>query len=215
MSWSNLMRASGIAAVVAGTLFVVADLLDLLAARSGGFSTSEGTAPGVLIVVQSGLTLLAGVLLLFGLVGLYANRFEETGLLGLFGFVMAFSGTVMAVGAFWGNVSVAPSLAHALVAETSSLVEATPPRALSAGFTLSYGLVAAGWFAFGLGALISRVYPRFPVALLVVGAAVTWLPYPLTGVPFGAAVIWLGCVLPSAGSPGSDELAAGKYSTLG
>lgn len=92
MSWSNLMRASGIAAVAAGTLFVVADLLDLLAARSGNFSTSEGTAPGVLIVVQSGLTLLAGVLLLFGLVGLYANRFEETGLLGLFGFVMAFRG---------------------------------------------------------------------------------------------------------------------------
>jgi hypothetical protein len=110
---------------------------------------------------------------------------------------------------------VAPSLAHALVVETSSLMEATPPRALSAGFTLSYGLVAAGWFAFGLGTLISRVYPRFPVALLVVGAAVTWLPYPLTGVPFGAAVIWLGCVLPSAGSPGSDELADGKYSTLG
>ncbi len=215
MSWSNLMRAAGLAAAVAGVLFVVSDLLDLLAARSGGFGASEGAAPSVLLVVQSGITLLAGVLVLFGLVGLYANRFEEIGLLGLFGFVTAFSGTVMAVGGFWGNASVAPSLAHALIAETSSLLEAAPPRALSAGFTLSYGLVAAGWLAFGLAALISRAYPRFPVALLVVGAAVTWLPYPLTGVPFGAAVVWLGCVLRSADPPGSEDLAAGKYSTLG
>ena len=63
------------------------------------------------------------------MIGLYARRSEELGLLGLFGFITAFSGRVMAVGGFWSNASVAPSLAHALAREASSLMDATPLRA--------------------------------------------------------------------------------------
>ncbi len=145
-----------------------------------------------MLVVQSGLTLLAGLLLLFGLIGLYALRSEELGLVGLLGFIAAFSGTVMAVGGFWANAFAAPSLSHALAREPSFLIEATPPRALAAGFTLSYGLVAAGWFVFGLAALRDGFYPRAAAASLMLGAALTWLPFPLTGVVFGVAVAWLG-----------------------
>ena len=54
-------------------------------------------------------------------------------------------------------------------------MDAASPRALSAGFTLSYGLVAAGWFVLGLAALWNRAYPRAAVALLMAGAALTWL----------------------------------------
>lgn len=105
MSWSNLIRRSGVAAVVAGSLFVVSDLSDLASrpdARSEVPGSVEEANPGVLLV-QSGLTLLAGVFLLFGLLGLYANRFEEMGLLGLFGFVTAFSGTNMADRGLFGE----------------------------------------------------------------------------------------------------------------
>ena len=162
----SIARRSGLAAVLAGVTFVVSDLLDLVtepAAGSGSFGAYDvGADPGVLLVVQPGLTLLAGVLLLFGLLGLYADGFEEVGLLGLFGVATAFSGTVMAIGGVLGNALVAPSLAHALTVEASSLVDVAPPRSLSAGFTLSYGLVAAGWLAFGLSAFragISRESP--------------------------------------------------------
>jgi hypothetical protein len=31
--------------------------------------------------------------------------------------------------------------------------------------------------------------------LLMIGAALTWLPLPLSGVPFSAAVTWLGYAL--------------------
>ena len=191
--------------------FVVSDLLSLVtepAAGSDGFGAYDvGADSGVLLVVQSGLTLLAGVLLLFGLLGLYADRFEEVGLLGLFGVAAAFSGTVMAIGDFLGNASVAPSLAHALTVEASSLVDVAPPRSLSAGFTLSYGLVAAGWLAFGLSALRVGIYPRAAVALMMVGAVLTWFPLPLAGVVFGLAVMRLGYVLRSGGlsSPVGDD----------
>ncbi len=188
---------------MAGVLFVATDLLDLTfepATGPVGFGTETfgETNPGALLVLQSALTLLAGVLLLFGLIGLYTHRLEKLGILGLFGFVVAFSGSVMAVGGFWSNVFVAPSLAEALAREPSGLMDAASPRALSAGFTLSYGLVAAGWFVLGLAALWNRVYPRAAVALLMARAALTWLPFPLTGVTFGIAVAWLGYVLCSA-----------------
>lgn len=188
---------------MAGVLFVATDLLDLTfepAADPVGFGTETfgEPNPGALLVLQSALTLIAGVLLLFGLIGLYTHRLEKLGILGLFGFVVAFSGSVMAVGGFWSNAFVAPSLAEALAREPSGLMDAASPRALSAGFTLSYGLVAAGWFVLGLAALWDRVYPRAAVALLMAGAALTWLPFPLTGVTFGIAVAWLGYVLYSA-----------------
>ena len=212
MSSVGLIRRAGTAAVLSGTLFVICDLLDLAvapaAADSGGFGAdafAEGSRPGALLVVQSGLTLLAGVLLLFGLIGLYARRSEEVGLLGLFGFVTAFAGTVMAIGGFWANAFVAPSLAHALAQEASGLMDATPPRSLSAGFTLSYGLVAAGWSVFGLAVLASRAYPRPAAGLLMVGAALSWLPVSLSGMVFGVAVAWLGSTLISDAGVPSEE----------
>jgi len=203
VSSSGLIRRCGLAAVMAGVLFVASDFLDLTFEPTTG-PVGFGTAtfgepnPGGLLVLQSAITLLAGVLLLFGLIGLYTHRLEELGILGLFGFVVAFSGSVMAVGGFWSNVFVAPSLVGALAREPSGLMDAASPRALSAGCTLSYGLVAAGWFMFGLASLWNRVYPPAAVALLMVGAALTWLPFPLTGVTFGIAVAWLGYVLYSA-----------------
>ena len=108
------------------------------------------------------------------------------------------------------NAFAAPSLAHALITQTPSLLGAGPPRALSARFTLSYGLITAGWLAFGLAALLSRIYPAFPIVLLVVGAAVTWLQFSLMGVLFGVAVVWLGCVLRSAYQSDQDEPTTGS-----
>lgn len=91
MSSYTLIRRCGVSAVLAGALFVAADLLDLLtspATDSGGFGADafEEAAPDTALVVQSGMTLLAGLLLLFELIGLYLRRAEDLGLLGLFGF---------------------------------------------------------------------------------------------------------------------------------
>lgn len=105
---------AGLAAVVAGALFIVSDLLDL-ATGSDGFGPKElgeASSPAV-SAIQSGLTLLAGLLLLMGLAGLYIRQLEEDGgLLSMVGFLVAFCGTVMAVGTFWADTFVAPSLAR-------------------------------------------------------------------------------------------------------
>ena len=138
------------------------------------------------------------MLLLFGSIGLYVSRLEGLGLPGLFGFVLAFSGTVMAVGSFWSGTFVAPTLAAALAQQPSGLLDATPPRAPAGGLGLSYGLVSVGWLLFGLASLLDRSAPRVASMVLMLGAAVSWLPFPLTGVLFGVSVGWLGWHLYSA-----------------
>jgi hypothetical protein len=173
-------------------MFIVSDLLDL-ATDSDGFGTKnlgDETWPAI-SAIQSGLTLLAGLLLLVGLAGLYFRQSEDGGLLGVVGFLVAFYGTVMAVGAFWADAFVAPSLAG----EELRVLDAAPPTALAAGFTLSYGSVALGWLLFGWSTLRTGLYPRLASVLLIIGAALTWLPLPLSGVPFSAAVTWMGYAL--------------------
>jgi hypothetical protein len=177
---------------LAGTMFIVSDLLDLATSADGFGNKNLGEEVSLTIsAIQSGLTLLAGLLLLVGLAGLYFRQSEDGGLLGVVGFLVAFYGTVMAVGAFWANAFVAPSLAR----EELRLLDAAHPTALAAGFTLSYGAVALGWLLFGASTLRTGLYPRQASALLMIGAVLTWLPLPLSGVPFSAAVTWLGYAL--------------------
>ena len=177
---------------MAGTIFIVSDLLDL-ATDSDGFGNKnlgEEVLPTV-SAIQSGLTLLAGLLLRGGWAGLYFRQSDDGGLLGVVGFLVAFYGTVMAVGAFWADAFVAPSLAG----EELRVLDAAPPTALAAGFTLSYGSVALGGLLFGASTLRTGLYTRQASVLLMIGAALTSLPLPLSSVPFSAAVTWLGYAL--------------------
>lgn len=188
MSSSEQIRWAGLAAILAGMMFLVSDLLDLAISFDGFGPKNLGGEPSMTVsAVQSGLTLLAGILLLVGLAGLYSRQLEDGGLLGMVGFLVAFCGTVMAVGVFWADAFIAPSLAQ----EELRLLDAAPPRALAAGFTLSYGSVALGWLLFGVATLRTGLYPRAASVLLIIGAVLTWLPLPLSGVPFSIAVAWM------------------------
>ena len=87
MSLPNLIRWGGLAAVLGGGLFIIADLVTL------AFAVQE--APGV-VLFRRVLRSVAGVLLLLGLGGLYARQSEVLGVLGLLGFLGAFFGTALA-----------------------------------------------------------------------------------------------------------------------
>jgi hypothetical protein len=69
-----------------------------------------------------------------------------------------------------------------------------------------------GWVLFGIASLVGRVYPKSAAALLIVGAVIgkvvslTLLPLPLGGLPFLAAVAWLGFTLFAGwGTSGSGQ----------
>lgn len=187
MDSSNLIRWGGLATLLGGALLLVSDLLGLIP-TSGSFSETATTGS---YIVESGLRLLGGMLLLLGLVGLYARQSGASGALGLIGFLAAFAGTSLLLGAFWANTFVVPSLAM----EAPGFLDAPTTGTLWLGFTSSFALAALGWVLFGAATFRARVYPSAACVLLMIGAALTFTPLPVSGVVFDVAVAWLGFVL--------------------
>jgi hypothetical protein len=148
MSSSNLIRLGGLAALVGGVLFAVADLLILAEDPNDpiGSITSASYALSV------GLALLSAVLLAGGLMGIYAARSEATGVLGLIGFALAFAGTVLATGGAWVDAFIQPALAQ----EAPELLMAEPPGIVTIGQILTFGLLALGWLILGAAILRAR-----------------------------------------------------------
>ena len=187
MRSSDLIRWSGLAAILGVALLVVSDFL--------GFTVLSGELTEVATtgayLADGSARVLGGVLLLLGLVGLYARQSEVSGALGLVAFLIAFTGTALIAGTWWTNAFVAPSLAT----DAPAFLEAGPTGVLGVAYTLSFALAAVGWLLFGLVSLRARVYPRPAVVVLMVGAALTFAPLPGSQVVFEVAVAWLGLVL--------------------
>ena len=192
MSSSSLIRWAGLAAVLSGVSSVMGDLLGLTVDLES--AESAATTPYVLVFA---LYLLGTLLLLLGLVGLYAGQAEEAGILGLAGFLIAFAGTTLFSGTVWFELFITPSLA----AEAPELAEAELGLA---GFVVSFLSVILGWLLFGAATLRACVCPRPAAILLIVGAVVSFAPVPLSGIVLSVAVAWLGFVL-FAGEGASAE----------
>ncbi len=184
MSTSDLVRWSGLAAIVGGVLAVLSDLVSFLVPDYENFSETATTGA---YTVESVLFLLATVLLLLGLVGLYASQAEAAGVLGLVAFLVAFLGTALVVGAIWAETFVAPSVAEV----APEFLDEEPGGRLGLGFLLSFPLSALGWLLFGVATYRARVYPRWAAILLMVGAALSFLPLPILGVAIGVLGFFL------------------------
>ena len=181
MSSSDLVRWSGLAAVAGGVLLVIAELSTLPTINEENLSEVAVTTSWA---VQQLLFLLSSVLLLLGLVGLYARQSEAAGVLGLVGFLTAFLGTTLTAGVSFDQIVVLPILA----AEAPEVVNGTPPL----GILLPFLLFGVGWVLFGVATLRARVYPRRAAVLLVVGAGLAAVPLIFSTIIFALAVAWLG-----------------------
>ena len=189
MTSSNLIRLCGLAAVMAAALLLITEIVSY---TQGGDPFK--VAAGGTHAFESTLRMLAFVVLLpLGLVGLYTRQSEAAGPLGLLGFLAAFAGTGLVAGFLWTNTFVAPELARS----SPQLLEMGPPP----GRTLSLLVFGVGWALFGLASLWAGVYPRQAAMLLIIGAVIgtvlnlAFLPVPFGGLPFEAAVAWLGVAL--------------------
>jgi hypothetical protein len=110
VSPSQLTRASGWAAALARAFFILAEVIT----PTTLFTNPEAFSQVALtdrFVVQSMLTFLTAMLLLAGLVGLYAFQSREAGRLGAVGFPIAFFVTALMLVDFYANTFVTPALA--------------------------------------------------------------------------------------------------------
>lgn len=195
MSSSSLSRLGGLAAVVAGALLIIAELMYLIV----GFESSAENFASASGFVQSALFLLGGVLLAGGLVSLYAG--QSGGTLGSVAFLVAFVGTVLVVGSYWD----AAFTVTALASQAPELVDAGPPGFVLFGVILSFAAFSVGWLLFGVAALRTRAYPRAATVLLMVGAVLAFFPFPFTTIPFGVAVAWMGLILLSGSGTAAEQ----------
>jgi hypothetical protein len=196
MSTANLIRWSGLISLLAGVLYAVGALLHPV-----GESLAAVSSPNW---VPAHLVYWVSVLLLhLGLVGLYARQAEQTGRLGLVGFVLAFIGTALV-----GSILVfASTILPLIAAEAQAIFDraARPPDFLLPVFILGFGL---GWILLGVATMRAGVLPRWSGLLLIIGVTLFMIsegaPFEATlahtlvtagDIIFGLGLVWIGYAL--------------------
>ena len=174
MTLERLIRWAGLLSVAAAVLIVVSQLIGLYAIDPNDLI---GTVNSVPATIFNMLKLFAFVLLLVGLVGLYACQSVEAGVLGLIGFLIAFLGTTLVAGDLWYEGLAVPWLADAApqVLEEAASGSVDAFRSVQVGSLMSFMLFALGWVLFGIGTFRARVFPRWIAYVVIVGGALGFL----------------------------------------
>jgi hypothetical protein len=131
--------------------------------------------------VSSGLRLLAFVLLVWGLIGIYGAQSRAAGTFGLWTFVLLFLSTALAAGNVWAEVFVYPTLAQVSPGMLSGAGFETEAAYMSVGLSLSYPLFFLGLILFGAATFWAGVYPRWIALLLVISVPMTMFLDPTAG----------------------------------
>jgi hypothetical protein len=198
---SNLIRWTGLAAVVAGIIFAGIQPIhppDVLASVTTG-------AWVIITPVKTAMCLL----FLLGLAGLYARQVNQAGWLGLAGFLLFGLSWALNLAFIFAEAFILPLLATTAPRYVAGFLgifngqgSEVDLGALPALYGLTGILYMLGGLLFGIATLRAGILPRWPAGLLAVTAAVTpaaaLLPHELqrfAGMPVGIALAWLGYAL--------------------
>jgi hypothetical protein len=200
---SKLIRLTGLAAMAAGIIFAVIQPIhppDVLA--------SVTTSAWAIITA---FKFAMCFFFLLGIAGLYARQVEESGWLGLAGYLVFSLSWAVQSGFVFIEVFVLPVLASAapqFVETLLGVVNGQPGSmnigALPAVYNLLVGIpYMLGGVLFGIAMFRARVLPRLPAALLAAIALLTpaaaMLPHAVqriaAGIPMGIVMAWLGFAL--------------------
>lgn len=215
----KVIRWAGLSAMAAGIIFAGIQPIhppDVLA--------SVNTNAFIIITSLKTVMCLFG---LFGITGLYARQVEETGWLGLGGFVLlTIFYAVQMCFAF-----VEPLILPLLVTVAPGFVESSLGMASGAGGPINLGALAViyqivsllyfvGTLLFGIALFRARILSRWAAGLLAISGPlalimVALLPHRLerlAAVPMGIALIWLGYGLWSERREKASEPAPGLVS---
>ena len=179
MTLENPVRLGGFAAILAGVLLVVSDLLRLYIINLAGPAVLES-----IYFIEGWMSVLLAVVVQLGLVGLYAPQAKEAGILALVGLVLASIGIELTMGSSFVFPFNRPIM---FPWETEEYWE--EPLAALLVFGLSFVL---GCVLLGMGMLRAQVYSRAATTLFIVGALILLTPLALSDVIFAVAVAWLG-----------------------
>jgi len=213
---AKLIRSTGLAAVAAGIIFATIQPIhpaDVVASVTTG-------AWAIITPLKTAMCML----FLLGVTGLYARQVEESGWLGLAGYLALALSWALQTAFVFAEAFIAPPLAATAPAfvdgylgisygHTGGIDFGALP-ALYAVVSLCYML---GGLLFGIATFRAGVLSRWPAGVLAVVSAITpaaaFLPHHiqrLAGMPVGLALAWLGFALWSERRAPASDLAPGS-----
>jgi hypothetical protein len=192
MSSSNLLRLGGLATILAGALQIIVTIPVLMGVIGSDLTKFAEEASTGTYALLTRLGVLAIILLLVGLVAMYAYRSEAMGILGLVGFVVAFLGTAMALGYAWADAFVVPAVAEIEPGQLGSIYNI---GTWGGARFLTRVFFALGWFLFGLAAYQARAYPSWAAGVLMAGGLISVVPMPGTTLVISVGLVLVGFVL--------------------
>jgi len=194
---TTLSRASGLAAVAGGLLFIAVQIKHPL--LDAPFTTTTEYA------VRETAKIFMALFSLIGITGIYLRQVRQTGWLGLVGYALLVLGYLTILGVQIIGVFVLPDLAGRQPGYVNDVLavatSGTPVGDVSHLQTLSYVGLAyiIGGTVFGIALFRANVLPRWAAVLLSVGAVATLathllpeLTQRLFAVPVAVALIGLG-----------------------
>jgi hypothetical protein len=214
----NLIRWAGLSAMVAGIIFAGIQPIhppDVLA--------SVNTSAFIIITSFKTVMCLFG---LFGIAGLYARQVEETGWLGLAGYLLlTIFYAVQMCYAFTEPLilplltTAAPSFVESVMAMSRGIGGPMNLGAFATIYSLVSLLYLLGLLLFGIAIFRARILSRWAAGLLAVSGPLaiimSLLPHQiarLAAMPMGFALIWLGYALWSERREQAAEPVAGRAS---
>jgi hypothetical protein len=214
----NLIRWAGVSAMVTGIIFAGIQPIhppDVLA--------SVTTSAWVIITTLKTVMCLFGV---FGIAGLYARHVEETGWLGLAGYLLLTIFYAVQMCFAFTEPLILPLLATEapkFVAGFLGILTGTPSEVSLGAIPVVNGLVAAlyllGTLLFGIALFRARILSRWAAGLLAfsgpLAIIMTRIGHPidrLAAVPMGISLIWLGYTLWSERRAPVSEAVPGRAS---
>lgn len=198
---SKLTRAAGLAAAVAGLLYIVIQFIHP--------AEELATVTGRPWAITGAMTIAFAVLALVGVTGIYLRQVEQAGVLGLVGYLIFGSFFLIPIAFTFAEVLIMPQLVddapeyvEGFLAIFSGAASDVDMGALGAIGLVSFALYVLGSAVFGSALLRARVLPRWAATTMVVAAGATpltaVLPHALgryAAVPMGVALIGLGAAL--------------------
>jgi len=198
---STVIQWGGLGAAIGPLLVLSANIYGLWETQVYG-SGPEATIEAITTtasMVFGGVRLLGGLLLVFGLIALYACQIEAAGRLGLIGFIVSMIGTVLLTAVAWLGAFIDPALAtqapEFYVAARGGDIGGTVGLLLGLGILSPLLLQGLGWTTFGIATYRARIFPRWLAVGLVIGALLLFVPVQGSPVVFQLAVASMGVFL--------------------
>ena len=198
----NLIRAAGLSAAVSGAIFAT-----ILPIQPPDVFVSVNTSA---FITLTSIKTVMSIFGLLGITGLYARQVEKAGWLGLAGYLLLtiFFAIQMCFSFIEPTIlplltGLAPAFVESALAMQNGFAGSMNLGALSTVYSLASILFLFGLLMFGIATFRARILPRWAAALLALSGPLAGILFrllpnqfdPLTAIPTGAALVWLGFAL--------------------